>query len=281
VLRLLDKERGRISLTELGMAADTLELFSEVVSRPHGIVLSTGPTGSGKTTTLYAAVEMIRTGREKILTVEDPVEYELPGVPQVPVNEKAGVTFATALRALLRQDPDIILLGEIRDSETAQIATQAALTGHLVLSTLHTNDAPTALTRLLDLDVAAYLVASTVDAVLAQRLVRVICTQCKMATHPDHAAQRRIDVDALGLSNIWKGQGCEACRDTGYRGRTGVYELLVMDNELRVELQKRRGSEELRQMAISKGMRTLQGDGLRLVRAGVTTLDEVLRVARA
>jgi len=281
VLRLLDKERGRISLTELGMAADTLELFSEVVSRPHGIVLSTGPTGSGKTTTLYAAVEMIRTGREKILTVEDPVEYELPGVPQVPVNEKAGVTFATALRALLRQDPDIILLGEIRDPETAQIATQAALTGHLVLSTLHTNDAPTALTRLLDLEVAAYLVASTVDAVLAQRLVRVICPECKVATHPDRAAERRIDVAALGLTEIWKGQGCEACRGTGYRGRTGVYELLVMDNELRIELQRRRGSEEMREMAIAKGMRTLQDDGLRLVRAGVTTLDEVLRVARA
>ncbi len=175
VLRLLDKQRGRISLAELGMAADTLELFTEVVSRPHGIVLVTGPTGSGKTTTLYGAIEMIRTGREKILTVEDPVEYELSGVPQVPVNEKVGVTFAAALRSLLRQDPDIILLGEIRDAETAQIATQAALTGHLVLSTLHTNDAPTALTRLLDLDVAAYLVASTVDAVLAQRLVRMFC----------------------------------------------------------------------------------------------------------
>jgi general secretion pathway protein E len=280
VLRLLDKERGRISLTELGMADDTLELFSEVISRPHGIVLSTGPTGSGKTTTLYAAVEMIRTGREKILTVEDPVEYELPGVPQVPVNEKVGVTFASALRSLLRQDPDIILVGEIRDPETAQIATQAALTGHLVLSTLHTNDAPTALTRLLDLGVAAYLVASTVDAVLAQRLVRVICSECKVATQPDRGAARRLDIAALGLSNVWKGEGCDACRDTGYRGRTGVYELLVMDNELRVELQKRRGSEELRQMAIAKGMRTLQDDGLRLVRAGVTTLDEVLRVAR-
>ena len=281
VLRLLDKEKGRITLTELGMAADTLELFREVISRPHGIVLSTGPTGSGKTTTLYAALEMLRTGKEKILTVEDPVEYELPGVPQVPVNEKVGVTFASALRALLRQDPDIILVGEIRDPETAQIAIQAALTGHLVLSTLHTNDAPTALTRLLDLDVAAYLVASTVDAVLAQRLVRVICPHCKIETKPDKAAERRLDIAALGLTKVWKGKGCDQCRDTGYRGRTGVYELLVMDNELRVEVQKRRGSEELRSMAIAKGMRTLQDDGLRLVRAGVTTLDEVLRVARA
>ena len=281
VLRLLDKERGRISLTELGMADDTLELFTEVVSRPHGIVLVTGPTGSGKTTTLYAAVEMIRTGREKILTVEDPVEYELAGVPQVPVNEKAGMTFAGALRALLRQDPDIILVGEIRDAETAQIATQAALTGHLVLSTLHTNDAPTALTRLLDLEVAAYLVASTVDAVLAQRLVRVICTDCKTETTPDRAAMRRIDVDAAGLTRVWKGRGCDECRGTGYRGRTGVYELLVMDNELRLEVQRRRGSEELRSMAIAKGMRTLLDDGIRAARAGITTLDEVLRVARA
>jgi general secretion pathway protein E len=281
VLRLLDKERGRISLLELGMAPDTLELFSEIVSRPHGIVLVTGPTGSGKTTTLYAAVEMIKTGREKILTVEDPVEYELPGVPQVPVNEKVGVTFAAALRSLLRQDPDIILVGEIRDPETAQIATQAALTGHLVLSTLHTNDAPTALTRLLDLEVAAYLVASTVDAVLAQRLVRVICPHCKFATQPDKAARRRLDVDALGLARVWKGQGCEECRGTGYRGRTGVYELLVMDNELRLEVQRRRGSEELRQLGITKGMRTLLDDGIRAARAGVTTLDEVLRVARA
>jgi general secretion pathway protein E len=281
VLRLLDKERGRVSLMELGMPADTLELFTEVVSRPHGIVLVTGPTGSGKTTTLYAAVEMIKTGREKILTVEDPVEYELTGVPQVPVNEKVGMTFAGALRALLRQDPDIILVGEIRDAETAQIATQASLTGHLVLSTLHTNDAPTALTRLLDLDVAAYLVASTVDAVLAHRLVRVICHHCKVETVPDKSVRRRIDVDALGLTRVWKGAGCDECRGTGYRGGTGVYELLVMDNELRLEVQRRRGSEELRAMAVAKGMRTLLDDGLRAARAGITTIDEVMRVARA
>lgn len=280
VLRLLDKERGRISLTELGMADDTLEDFREVISRPHGIVLSTGPTGSGKSTTLYASVELLRTGKEKILTVEDPVEYELVGVPQVPVNEKAGVTFANTLRAMLRQDPDIILVGEIRDAETAQIATQAALTGHLVLSTLHTNDAPTALTRLLDLGVAAYLVASTVDAVLAQRLVRRICPHCRTETVPDSSMAKRIDLKALGVEKLWKGAGCDQCRDTGYRGRTGIYELLVMDAELRAEVQQRRGSEELRQQAVQKGMRTLFEDGIRLVRLGVTTLDEVLRVAR-
>jgi len=280
VLRLLDKQAGSISLTELGMAPDTLDKFRDVISRPHGIVLSTGPTGSGKSTTLYASVEMLKTGREKILTVEDPVEYELTGVPQVPVNEKAGVTFANTLRAMLRQDPDIILVGEIRDDETAQIATQAALTGHLVLSTLHTNDAPTALTRLLDLGVAAYLVASTVDAVLAQRLVRRICPHCRTETVPEGYVAKQLDLKGLGIERVWKGKGCEECRDTGYRGRTGIYELLVLDGELREELQRRRGSEELRQMAIRKGMRTLFDDGLRLVRGGVTTIEEVLRVAR-
>ena len=281
VLRLLDKERGRIGLAELGMAADTMQQFTEAISRPHGIVLSTGPTGSGKTTTLYAAVDLIRTGREKILTVEDPVEYQLPGVPQVPVNEKVGVTFATALRALLRQDPDVMLVGEIRDAETAEIATQAALTGHLVLSTLHTNDAATALTRLLDLDVAPYLVASTVDAVLAQRLVRVICRHCRTRVAVEPSLLRGLDPSAAGITESWRGAGCSECRGTGYKGRTGVYELLVMDDQLRSELLNRRGSGELRQIAIAKGMRTLQGDGLRLVRDGITTLEEVLRVTRA
>jgi type II secretory ATPase GspE/PulE/Tfp pilus assembly ATPase PilB-like protein len=223
---------------------------------------------------------LIRTGREKILTVEDPVEYELAGVPQVPVNEKVGVTFATTLRAMLRQDPDVILVGEIRDAETAQIATQAALTGHLVLSTLHTNDAPTALTRLLDLDIPAYLVASTVDAVLAQRLVRVICPKCKQQYKIDVPILHGTDLAAAGITTAWKGAGCDNCRDTGYRGRTGIYELLVMNSELRLETQQRRGSEELRAIAIRNGMRTLQEDGFRLVRAGVTTVDEVLRVAR-
>lgn len=281
VLRLLDKERGRIGLAELGMAADTLALFKTVVSRPHGIVLVTGPTGSGKTTTLYAAVDLIRTGKEKILTVEDPVEYQLPGVPQVPVNEKVGVTFATALRALLRQDPDVMLIGEIRDGETAEIATQASLTGHLVLSTLHTNDAASALTRLLDLGVAAYLVASTVEAVLAQRLVRTICKHCKVEESAPVDWARGLDADGFELTSVWRGAGCDQCRHTGYRGRTGVHEILIMDADLRAEMLHQRGSAELRQLAVQKGMRTLQRDGLRLVKEGVTTLEEVLRVTRA
>jgi general secretion pathway protein E len=285
VLRLLDAESGRAAIDQLGMSAETLERFLRTVARPHGIVLATGPTGSGKTTTLYAAVDHIRTGREKILTVEDPVEYQLEGVPQVPVNEKVGVTFATALRALLRQDPDVLLVGEIRDGETAEIATQAALTGHLVLSTLHTNDAPSALTRLLDLGVAPYLVGSTVQAVLAQRLVRTICAACKeevmvAAPLPDDGGGDGDTPAATLPMRAWRGRGCAECSGTGYRGRTGIYELLLVDDALRAELMRRRGSGELRHLAVSRGMRTLYEDGLRLVRAGVTTVEEVLRVAR-
>lgn len=253
VLRLLDASRGRFALDALGMAEDTLARFRAAIARPHGIVLVTGPTGSGKTTTLYAAVEALRTGREKILAVEDPVEYELAGVPQVPVHEKAGVTFATALRALLRQDPDILLVGEIRDSETAAIATQAALTGHLVLSTLHTNDAAGALTRLRELGVEPYLVASTVEAVLAQRLVRTLCTECR-------------------------GTGCEGCRRTGYHGRAGIHELLVMNDALREAVQHGADTATLRRLALADGMRTLRADGERRVALGETATEEVMRV---
>ena len=280
VLRLLDTGAGRAALGQLGMAVDTLAGFERAVARPHGIVLATGPTGSGKTTTLYAAVDRIRTGREKILTVEDPVEYQLTGVPQVPVNPQVGVTFATALRALLRQDPDVLLVGEIRDSETAEIATQAALTGHLVLSTLHTNDAPSALTRLLDLGVAPYLVASTVEAVLAQRLVRTVCQSCRreVALSP---LQQRPDTTAALPATEWRGVGCAECLGTGYRGRTGIYELLVLDEDLRAEIMRQRGSGELRRLATARGMRTLFEDGLRQVAAAVTTLEEVLRVSHS
>ena len=277
VLRLLDGDSGRVALDQLGMDDATLDALLRVLSRPHGIVLATGPTGSGKTTTLYAAVDRIRTGREKILTVEDPVEYQLAGVPQVPVNAQVGVTFASALRALLRQDPDILLVGEIRDPETAEIATQAALTGHLVLSTLHTNDAPSALTRLLDLGVAPYLVASTVEAVLAQRLVRTVCSNCKREVEVPHA-------EVPGAASMlprteWRGTGCDRCLGTGYRGRTGIYELLVLDEELRAEVMRQRGSGELHRVAVAHGMRTLLEDGLRQVRADVTTMEVVRRVA--
>ncbi len=281
VLRLLDKDRARIDLGELGMAADTRQAFEQVVSKPHGIVLATGPTGSGKTTTLYAAVEFVRTGREKIITVEDPVEYELDGVPQVPVREKVGLTFASALRAMLRQDPDVMLVGEIRDRETADIATHAALTGHLVLSTLHTNDAPTALTRLIDLGVEPYLVASTVEAVLAQRLVRRICPACAREDRPTDDQVRLLGAGRGDLVGARRGSGCEGCRDTGYVGRIGIYELLVMDEAMRAAVHDGESSGRLTAMARERGMRLLREDGLRLVREGVTTVEEVLRVANA
>jgi general secretion pathway protein E len=279
VLRLLDKERGRISLEDLGMAGETRTRFLDVIKRPHGIVLSTGPTGSGKTTTLYAAVDRIRTGREKIVTVEDPVEYELPGVPQVPVNDKVGLTFANALRALLRQDPDIMLVGEIRDHDTADIATHAALTGHLVLSTLHTNDAATALTRLVDLGIEPYLVASTVEAVLAQRLVRRICDSCKRPTPLTSEERTGLRLPKNTDTPAWKGQGCNHCRGTGYRGRTGIYELLVMDDEMRIAVHEDASAGRLGKIAVDKGMRLLREDGLRLISEGVTTAEEVLRVS--
>ncbi|MCI0432562.1 MAG: GspE/PulE family protein [Gemmatimonadetes bacterium] len=298
VLRLLDKERGRIGLEDIGMAPDTLAAFAGAIARPHGIVLATGPTGSGKTTTLYAAIERIRTGREKILTVEDPVEYELSGVTQVQVNEKVGLTFAGALRALLRQDPDIMLVGEIRDHETAEIATHAALTGHLVLSTLHTNDAVSALTRLSDLGIAPFLVASTVEAILAQRLVRRICEACsEPAELSAEEAAALGEADGTGVaealrdgvepgtatgewSGFQRGRGCLRCRDTGYHGRTGIYELLILDDEIRSRLPSRPMAADLQRHAVDGGMRTLRGDGLRLARAGTTTVSEVMRVTR-
>jgi general secretion pathway protein E len=279
VLRLLDKEAGRIDLLDLGMAADTLAVFDKIISKPHGIVLSTGPTGSGKTTTLYAAVDRIRTGTEKIITVEDPVEYELPGVPQVPVNEKVGLTFANALRALLRQDPDVMLVGEIRDQETADIATHAALTGHLVFSTLHTNDAATALTRLVDLGIEPYLVASTVEAVLAQRLARKICDACKEGRAPTPEESRAFGSAASGISTVYFGRGCAECRGTGYKGRTGIFELLVMDENLRTAVQQNASAGHLERLGLDRGMRLLRDDGLRIVREGITTPEEVLRVA--
>jgi type II secretion system protein E len=279
VLRLLDRDQGRVGLSELGMAPDTLARFQQVVSRPHGIVLATGPTGSGKTTTLYAAVDHIRTGREKIVTVEDPVEYELAGVPQVPVNAKVGLTFATALRALLRQDPDVMLVGEIRDHDTADIATHAALTGHLVLSTLHTNDAATALTRLVDLGVERFLVASTVEAVLAQRLVRRVCESC--AAPAELTPEERLSLGIPRGETVVgrRGAGCDACRGTGYRGRTGIYELLVMDDEIREALDTDVSGGRIEALARAKGMRLLREDGIRVIREGWTTPEEVLRVA--
>lgn len=281
VLRLLDAAREAHDLASLGMGPDTLAAVTRFARRPQGVLLVTGPTGSGKTTTLYALVRHLATGREKIVSVEDPVEYQLPEVAQVPVSPKAGVTFARALRSILRHDPDVLLVGEMRDPETAEICAQASLTGHLVLSTLHTTDAPAALTRLLDLGVPHYLVTSTVELVLAQRLVRSVCRHCVRTEPVDDAVRHLAADDGVELHEIRRGTGCDVCRGTGYRGRTGIYELLVVDDDLRREVSRGAGSDVLRPLALAHGMRSLRADGWRQVRAGRTTPDEVLRVTAA
>lgn len=276
VLRILDRSAGSLSLVSLGMGAYDLERFTDLVSRPHGVLLVTGPTGSGKTTTLYTALSQLNDATRKILTVEDPVEYQLPGVAQIPVHPQIGLTFAAALRSILRQDPDVVMVGEIRDRETAEISVQAALTGHLVLSTLHTNDAPSAVTRLLDMGVEDFLVSATVEGIVAQRLVRRICPECGEPHVPDAELLAR-----LGLppgTRVRHGVGCGACDRTGFRGRIGIYEMLIMSNRLRAMIVARAPLNEFRAAAVAEGMKTLRMDGLEKVRAGETTVEEVLRV---
>ncbi len=255
VLRLLDKSEGRLSLEALGMQGDVLKRFEHLVTQPHGIVLVTGPTGSGKTTTLYAAMGRLDAGHSNIMTVEDPIEYEFPGVGQTQVNAKIELTFAKALRAILRQDPDIIIIGEIRDFETAQIAIQASLTGHLVLATIHTNDAASAVTRLTDMGVEPFLLSSSLLGVLAQRLVRKLCTTCR-------------------------GAGCTSCGQTGYQGRSGVFELLVTDDSIRAQIHSRASEADIRAAALAAGMVLMRDDGERLVQLGLTSREELVRVTR-
>ena len=279
VLRLLDRGGQPVGLDELGMAPEALDTFRRLAEKPHGILLATGPTGSGKTTTLYAALALRHRSAEKIITVEDPVEYNLEDVTQVPVNLKAGMTFAGALRSILRQDPDVLMVGEMRDSETAAIAVQAALTGHLVFSTLHTNDAASAVTRLVDLKVELYLIAATVEGVLAQRLVRKICPDCRERYKPDPAAVALLAQQPVGAMKLERGRGCAACRQTGYRGRSGLFELLLVTDEIKQALLKSPNAGALREIARAQGMITLRQDGWRKVQAGLTTVEEVLRVA--
>ncbi|MGH7645075.1 MAG: GspE/PulE family protein, partial [Gemmatimonadales bacterium] len=275
VLRLLDRGGQPVGLEDLGMAPETLNRFQRLALRPHGIILATGPTGSGKTTTLYAALGLRDAAAEKILTVEDPVEYHLAGVTQVPVHVKAGMTFGSALRSILRQDPDVLMVGEMRDAETAALATQAALTGHLVFSTLHTNDAVSATTRLLDLTVEPYLIAATLEAVLAQRLIRRICPECREPYRPDPTT---LAPAGTPPPTLHRGRGCAACRTTGYRGRTGIFELLTVTDEVRRALVQSEPEHRLREIARSEGMTTLADDGWAKIAAGVTTVEEVLRV---
>ena len=274
VLRILDKSAMVYKLTQIGFTDDNLDRFKKVILKPHGILLVTGPTGSGKTTTLYSMLTELNSKELNIMTVEDPIEYEINGITQSQVNVKAGLTFASALRSILRQDPDAILIGEIRDVETAQIAIQSALTGHLVFSTLHTNDAAGALTRLLDMGVEPFLISSSVEAILAQRLVRLICNKCKKEMPAPVALTERYP----DITKIYKSEGCKICRNTGYKGRTGVFELLVVDDTIRKMIADKKSSQEIKKYAVSNGMRTLYEDGIIKVKNGLTSLDEVMRV---
>jgi general secretion pathway protein E/type IV pilus assembly protein PilB len=280
VLRILDRQSINLSLQQLGMDNEVLENFESLITRPHGIVLVTGPTGSGKTTTLYAALHTIVSDEIKILTVEDPIEYYLAGINQVQVSEKIGLNFARALRSFLRHDPDVILVGEIRDRETAEVAINASLTGHLVFSTLHTNDSSSASTRLLDMGVEPFLISSSVDGVLAQRLVRSICKNCKEAYEPDPAGLPRDLVLEPGQP-LYRGRGCRECRHIGYRGRLGIFELLMMDEELREMVVQRASAGRIQQLALKHGLKLLREDGWLKVRAGLTTPEEVLRATKA
>ena len=280
VLRLLRQNSALRGIDELGLDAREVKSFRRVLAMPHGIILVTGPTGSGKTSTLYTALQEINDSETKIITIEDPIEYQLKGVNQIQVSEKAGLTFARGLRSILRHDPDVVLVGEIRDQETAQIAVQASLTGHLVFSTLHTNDAPGALTRLVDMGVEPYLVASSLEAVLAQRLIRVLCPVCKVEDTSLAARDLKAHLKFPANTSIYKAVGCRECRNTGYHGRRAIFEWMDTNEELRQLILKNTSSDVLREAARRNGMRTLAEDGWRLVREGVTTAEEVLRAAK-
>jgi general secretion pathway protein E/type IV pilus assembly protein PilB len=280
VLRILDRGETMFGLEHLGMSERDNSVWTKILDLPHGIILVTGPTGSGKTTTLYAALSKINNADLKIVTIEDPVEYQLKGINQIQVNTKAGLTFGAGLRAILRHDPDVVLIGEIRDKETAEIAVQASLTGHLVFSTLHTNDAPGAATRLVDMGVEPYLVASSVELVAAQRLVRLICKHCKTEMPRDE--YRRI-ADELGEEvppKLFRGVGCRHCQGTGYRGRQGVFEMMPVTDEIRSLVISRASSRDIRKVAIRQGMKSLREDGWRLIGEGRTTVEEVLRMTK-
>ena len=279
VMRILEKEQGPLSLEQLGMPEEVREKFARLIDSSHGVFLVTGPTGSGKTTTLYAALRQLQSPDLNIITVEDPVEYDLEGVGQIPVNVKTGMTFHKGLRAILRQDPDVIMVGEIRDLETAQVAVQASLTGHRVFSTLHTNDAAGSVTRLVDMGVEPYLAASGLLGAMAQRLVRKLCRACRVPYAPGASERRQLTGEASPALTLYRAGGCEACAYTGYRGRTGIYELMVVDERLRGLIHDRRGEQTLRQAAREGGMRALREDGIAKALAGQTSLEEALRVA--
>jgi general secretion pathway protein E len=279
VMRLLDRTTDIISLEALGFNRREQDRFESMITRPHGMILVTGPTGSGKTTTLYAALDRIRSSEKKIITIEDPVEYQVSGVNQIHVMPKIGLTFANGLRSIVRQDPDIIMVGEIRDRETADIAVHAALTGHLVFSTVHTNDAPGAVTRLADMGLEGFLIASSVVGILAQRLVRRVCSDCSVLQPPDPALLAKLGTEGLPDDAFAVGEGCTACNMTGYRGRTGIFELMTLSDEVKELILRQTSAGVLREAAVRGGMKVLRDDGLEKARRGITTLSEVFRIS--
>ncbi len=280
VIRLLDLNSILLGLSDLGFSSEMLPVYEKLIRKPYGIILVTGPTGSGKTTTLYSSLSTINSPEKNIVTIEDPIEYRLKLVRQMQINTKAGLTFANGLRSILRQDPDIIMVGEIRDLDTAEIAIQAALTGHLVLSTLHTNDAPGAIARLVDMGVEPFLVSSSVSAVIAQRLVRVICKDCRENYVPSAKLSEEVGLSSSKQVKFYRGKGCDNCLHTGYKGRVGIFELMLPDDVIRTLTVAKSSSTEIRKAAIKAGMKTMQQDGIEKVKAGITTLEEVLRVTQ-
>ncbi len=281
VLRLLVKDEKKFNIEKLGMSDEVLKNFRDLLRIPHGIIIVSGPTGSGKTTTLYAAIKEINTPERNIITIEDPVEYRIRGISQIQVNPKINLTFANGLRSILRQDPEVIMVGEIRDRETAEIAVQAAMTGHLVLSTVHTNDAASGIVRLLDMGIEPYLIASTVNAFLSQRLVRVLCSWCREEIEVDRdlLLAEGIDPGILG-DTMYRAVGCPKCQNTGYRGRVGIFEMIKIDDDVRKMIVSRKDASYIRDACVKKGMKTMFDDGLEKVRKGITTIDEVLRVIK-
>ncbi len=279
VMRILDRSVVSLSLANVGMDENMLTIFRKIIDRPNGIILVTGPTGSGKTTTLYSALSELNSIEDKLITTEDPVEYDIDGIIQIPIDHDIGVTFASCLRAILRQDPDTILVGEIRDLETAEIAVQASLTGHLVFSTLHTNDAPSTITRMKDMGIATFLITACVEAILAQRLVRRICTKCREETEVSRELlmDLGVDVDNMGDQKFYRGRGCDNCNNTGYKGRVGLFELMIFNDELRDMIMSNSTTDELRNRAAELGMVTLREYGMNFAYLGITTADEILR----
>jgi type IV pilus assembly protein PilB len=282
VLRVLDKTNISVGLNRLGLLPHTFEMFESMLMRTYGIILVTGPTGSGKSTTLYSCLSKVNSGEKNILTIEDPVEYELAGITQVGVNNKAGMTFAAGLKSMLRQDPDIIMVGEMRDQETAMIAIEAALTGHLVFSTLHTNDAPAAVARLMDMGVEPFLIASATVGVMAQRLLRKVCDRCKQPYEPPRDAIKRLgmNLEEIEKSKVtfFRGRGCEFCKGSGYKGRVGCYELMPVTDKVRELILAHASAYAIREAAIEAGMKTLKEDAMEKILLGITTLEESLRV---